>query len=137
MMKEGFSLVALMIIINAGLYVTGDFDNTNAFRFLPSELNQSEDVGSEGVLNPVTPIDFVSQNDDTGALGFAGWLFSSGLNAIQVFVFLLTGTIQIFLLLDPTMTWSFPILALVALINLFGVVFLVITFVSAFFGIFR
>lgn len=134
MIRMGLFLTLIMVTINAGLFLTGDIvisSTNNPFVTLPVELNQFQDVSADVniVAAPVTIFGVPTQITE-----FAGLVIStvsSAVEIINIIVFLLTGSIQLIQLIDPSSAWGLVILAPIATIQIFYIVFMLIEIIRA------
>lgn len=139
MLRMGFFLNVILICISAGLLVTGDLKDSNgAFHNLSSVLGQvNNSVDANATITPINQSIFVSNFifiDVVNLINFGGWLLSIFINIIALSVFLLTGYIQIANLIDPSHTFSFLIIAPLAIFQIFYVGFILIQITSSLLG---
>lgn len=138
MIRMGLFLTIIMVTINSGLFLFGDITDNGAFTNLSTSLNQFKDVGSTTNVTGLVSSSPLSAADDVQAfLAYINVLKDSSIAIVSIIVFLLTGSIQIIEVLDPTSAWGLVILAPIALFQLFYIVFFIITIAAALLGSLR
>ena len=134
MIRMGLFLTLIMVTINAGLFLTGDIiisGTNNPFITLPAELNQFQDVDANVNIVPPPVTIFGVPTQITEFAGLVISTVASAVEIINIIIFLLTGSIQLIQLIDPSSAWGLVILAPIATIQIFYIVFMLIEIIRA------
>lgn len=131
MIKLGLFFTIIMVVINAGLFLTGDISDNGAFRDLSSSLNLVAPVNSQTNVVGNSENSIASGEISSGITGLAGRLFSIGISVINISTFLLTGSIGIIQKIDPTNSFALIILAPIAVVQVFYIAFIFIAIIQA------
>ncbi len=129
----GLFLTIIIITINSGLFLTGDIKDQSVFTQLSSELNEFQQVGAKGELEPENVSIFGVDLQAFGGLIVS--MVASALGIIGMVLFLLTGGINVIELIDPNSVWGLLVLAPLAAFQIFYIVFMLLTVLSGISGL--
>ncbi len=137
MIRMGLFLTIIVMTINSGLFLTGDIQSVEIFAPLSSQLNEFTDVKANTTIAPPQANVIGDSVEVEDFLGLLIGTVSTSFAIIDMIITLLTGSIQIIELVDPSHAWGLVILAPAAIIQVFYIVFMLIAILQAFAGLLR
>ncbi len=137
--RMGVFLTIIMVTANAGLLLMVDgFDDGGAFESLSKSLQlfDSRAVANTNVEGIASVTSLGSPGELPDFFGYVSAITQFSIALVRLVVFLLTGSIQIIFLLDPSASWGLIILAPIAVFQLLYIIFFVTTIAAALRGAF-